>query len=68
MSSTEILKEALQLKPQERYLFIENLLKSLDIPDETIDEVWAEEAQKRLQDYRQHRTETIPKGIVGINK
>lgn len=60
MSSTEILKEALQLKPQERYLVIENLLKSLDIPDETIDEVWAEEAQKRLQDYRQHRTETIP--------
>jgi putative addiction module component (TIGR02574 family) len=60
MSSTEILKEALQLKPQERYLVIENLLKSLDIPDETIDKVWAEEAQKRLQDYRQHRTETIP--------
>lgn len=60
MSSTEILKEALQLKPQERYLVIENLLKSLDIPDETIDKVWAEEAQKRLQDYWQHRTETIP--------
>jgi putative addiction module component (TIGR02574 family) len=60
MSSTEILKEALQLKPQERYLVIENLLKSLDEPDETIDEVWAEEAQKRLQEYRQHKTETIP--------
>lgn len=60
MSSTDILKEALQLKPQERYLVIENLLKSLDEPDEIIDEVWAEEAQKRLQDYRQNKTETIP--------
>lgn len=60
MGSKEILEEALQLKPQERYLVIESLLKSLDKPDEAIDEVWAEEAQKRLQDYRQHKTETIP--------
>lgn len=59
MSNTEILKEALQLKPQERYLVIESLLKSLDNPDETIDEVWADEAQKRLNDHKNNRSETI---------
>lgn len=60
MSGIEILKEALRLKPQERYLVIENLLKSLDEPDEVIDDIWAEEAQKRLEHYREHKVETIP--------
>ena len=60
MSNLEILQEALQLKPQERYLVIESLLKSLDKPDEAVDELWADEAQKRLENYRNKKTETIP--------
>lgn len=34
MSNTQILQEALQLNPQERYIVVESLLQSLDKPDE----------------------------------
>ncbi len=59
MSNVEILKEALQLTPQERYIVVENLLESLDKPDESVDSIWADEAERRLQNYRENRVETI---------
>ena len=60
MSNTELLQEALQLNPQERYIVVESLLKSLDIPDESVDTVWAKEAENRLQNYRDNKVQTIP--------
>jgi len=59
MSNVEILKEALELNPQERYIVVESLLKSLDVPNENIDNIWADEAQQRLQNYRDHKVQTI---------
>lgn len=60
MSNAEILQEALQLNPQERYIVVESLLQSLDKPDDSIDSVWADEAQNRLQNYRDNKIQTIP--------
>ena len=60
MNNVEILQEALQLNPQERYMVVESLLESLDQPDKNIDETWANEAEKRLQDYNKNKIETIP--------
>jgi putative addiction module component (TIGR02574 family) len=60
MSSKEILKQALKLKPEEKFTVVEGLLKSLDEPDRKLDEIWAEEAEKRLQAYREGRLEAIP--------
>ena len=60
MSSKEILKQAMALKPEERFMIVEGLLKSLDEPDRKIDEIWAEEAEKRLKAYREGRLEGIP--------
>ncbi|UZR28929.1 addiction module protein [Methylococcus mesophilus] len=60
MGSKEILSEALQLKPEERFAIVEGLLKSLDEPDKKLDDVWAEEAAKRLKAYREGRLEGIP--------
>ena len=60
MSNTQILQEALQLNPKERYIVVESLLQSLDKPDESIDDVWADEAEKRLQNYRDNKVQTIP--------
>lgn len=60
MSGKEILNQALQLKPEERFAIVEGLLKSLDEPDKKLDEVWAEEAEKRLKAYREGRLEGIP--------
>jgi putative addiction module component (TIGR02574 family) len=59
MSSKEILQQALKLKPNERVNIVEGLLRSLDEPDSTIDEIWAEEAEKRLKAYRAGNLERI---------
>ncbi len=57
MSSKEILDQAMALKPKERFMIVEGLLKSLDEPDRKLDEIWAEEAEKRLKAYREGRLE-----------
>ncbi len=36
------------------------VIESLDQPDKNIDETWANEAEKRLQDYSKNKIETIP--------
>ncbi len=59
MSSSEVIDEALQLPPQERFLIVDTLLKSLDKPDEAVETVWEKEAQKRLQHYKEGKTRTI---------
>ncbi len=60
MSGKEILEQALKLKPEERFIVVEGLIKSLDEPDNTIDAIWAEEAEKRLRAYRTGKLEGIP--------
>ena len=59
MSNVDILQEALQLNPQERYIVVESLMQSLDKPDESVDTIWADEAEKRLQNYRDNKVQTI---------
>ena len=60
MSSKELLEQAMTLKPEERFVIVEGLLKSLDEPDRKLDEIWVEEAEKRLIAYRDGRLEGIP--------
>ncbi len=60
MSTKELLDEAMKLKPEERLGLVEILIQSLDEPDRILDEIWAEEAEKRLAAYREGRLEGIP--------
>ncbi len=60
MDSRDILEQALRLKPEERFLVVEGLLKSLDEPDQNLDAIWAEESEKRLKAYREGRLKGIP--------
>lgn len=60
MSSQELLKEVLSLKPQERYFMVEQILKSLDKPDESIEKAWQEESERRVQALRNGRLKTVP--------
>jgi putative addiction module component (TIGR02574 family) len=60
MDRKEVLEQALHLKPEERFLVVEGLLRSLDEPDEELDAIWAEEAEKRLTAYRAGRLGGIP--------
>ncbi|MDD2511591.1 MAG: addiction module protein [Syntrophomonas sp.] len=45
---------------EERFILVESLIKSIDEPDRKLDELWAEEAEKRLAAYREGRLEGIP--------
>ena len=60
MGNKEILEQALKLKPDERFMVVEGLIKSLDEPDASLDAIWAEEAEKRLKAYRAGALEGIP--------
>jgi putative addiction module component (TIGR02574 family) len=46
-----ILKEALNLKPSEKAELVDKLLSSLDKPEKEIDELWAKEAEDRIDAY-----------------
>jgi putative addiction module component (TIGR02574 family) len=58
--SKELLQKALKLNPKDRIILLEGLIESLDEPDKTIDEIWTEEAEKRLKAYRDGK-------IKGVN-
>jgi len=60
MSSKELLAQALKLRPEERFMLVEGLIKSLDEPDSSLDTIWAEEAEKRLLAYRASNLKGIP--------
>lgn len=57
----EILEEALSLPAVERAELAERLLSSLDTPDrQRVDELWASEAEDRLDAYERGEIKTIP--------
>jgi len=60
MKSAEILNEAINLKSTERFILVEEILKSLDEPDVGLDKIWINEAQKRLNAYRSGKLKGIP--------
>ena len=59
-SFEEILRAALLLSPSERAMLADHLLASLDAPNQKeIDEAWAEEAERRMQEIRDGKVQTI---------
>lgn len=60
MDAKTLLSEAVKLKPQERFTLVEQLIQSLDEPNQAIDQIWESEAKKRLQAYRQGKLKGIP--------
>ena len=59
MSLNEIIDEALTLKPQDRYLIIENLVQSLNQPNLEIDKLWIEESSKRVKAIKDGSLKTV---------
>ncbi len=60
MKNAEILNEAINLKSAERFILVEEILKSLDEPNAALDDIWINEAQKRLNAYRSGKEKGIP--------
>lgn len=57
--ATTVISKALHLKPAERFVVIEALIKSLDNPDPAIEKAWAVEVEKRLKAYKSGRAKTV---------
>ncbi len=62
MSTKDLLNEAMKLKPEERLTLVEGLIKSLDEPDKTLDEIWIEEAEKETQGIPGRKVRRYPNG------
>ena len=54
-----LLKKALLLRPRDRFLLIDGLVRTLDEPNKEIDAIWAEEAEKRLRAHREGKTQGV---------
>jgi putative addiction module component (TIGR02574 family) len=55
----QVLKEALALKPSQKAELIDKLLSSLDEPDKEIDELWASEAESRIDAYERGEIKVV---------
>ena len=55
----KILKEALNLSAKEKAELIDKLLSSLDEPDKRIDDLWAKEAEDRIDAYDQAKIRSV---------
>lgn len=53
-------EQAAQLPPLERMALVERILDDLDVPDPSIDALWAHEADDRLAAYRRGEIRAIP--------
>ena len=60
MSGKDVLDQALKLNPNERFMVVEGLIKSLDESDSSLAAIWTDEAEKRLTAYRAGHLEGIP--------
>ncbi len=60
MSTKALLDAAMNLKAEERLTLVEGLIQSLDEPDKRLDEIWTEEAERRLKAYREGKLKGIP--------
>jgi len=55
----EVLKEALTLKPAEKAALIDELITSLDKPDKDLGELWAKEAESRIDAYEKGKIRAV---------
>ncbi len=61
----KILAEALELSPGERADLVEKLLTSFDLPDrQTIDALWAKEAENRIDAYERGELYAVSADLV----
>ena len=55
----KILKDALNLSAKEKAELIDKLLSSMDEPDKNIDDLWAKEAEDRIDAYDQGKIKSV---------
>ena len=58
--SNEIFEQALALSPTDRAKLVNSLLESLDPPDAGVNEAWDVEIQRRAEELRSGKVNSIP--------
>lgn len=62
---TEIIKDAMSLDVRDRAALAEKLLASLEeLSEEAAKRLWAEETQRRLEEYRAGRAKAVEADVV----
>ena len=59
LKTDELIEEAVSLPVEIRARLIDKLLKSLNPAQEEIDKIWATEAEKRVEEIKNGKVETI---------
>lgn len=59
MDSKTLLEEALHLRPADRLQLIEWIAHSLDKPDKKIEQIWADESERRYEALKEGKVKTI---------
>ena len=57
--SNSLISDVLSLSVNERIEVVEKLLESLDAPNQEIAEVWAQEADNRIEHYEKGALDTV---------
>lgn len=57
--SREILERAMELPPVEKARLVDQLLSSLDEPDDAIDALWRQEVEARIQAYQAGKLKSV---------
>ena len=58
-STADIIHDAESLPVEERTIVVDSLLRSLNPPDEEIDQKWADVAKRRLQELRSGKIKPV---------
>ena len=58
-SAETLLRQALELPPNERAALVEGLITSLDKPDPELDALWLKEAESRMAAYRSGELDAV---------
>lgn len=66
-TAKNLASQALGLPASERIMLAEELLKSLDQPDCELDELWAKEAESRLDGFENGEISSVPLNDVFAN-
>ncbi len=60
----QVFTEALSLPPNERAELAERLFSSLDFSSQRIDQLWAREAESRIEAFERREIKAVPAGEV----
>jgi putative addiction module component (TIGR02574 family) len=55
----QILKDIMKLSPKERARLADQIISSLDQPDEKIDVLWRKEVENRVKAYQEGKIKTV---------